>query len=244
MILSRIFSYPWSWGVAIGNTLAAVAVGYWFQSDAGLFSYLLGVAVFLFGFVSWGVLLKYDNGFRAYLSARKTQYQTDDLDILRRDLMRLGSEQGQAQLTQLNTKLTAFIDVLKLRFQADEFTYHRYQQTAETVYQGGIQNLKNLRAALESVKSIDIETLEVRLAQMSETDAERLTLLKRHALHTEQLAKAEQLLVENEEAMTSLTNVSTALANAHTEAPLENRNAIDALEALASRASRYSAATH
>lgn len=241
MTMARSFRYPWTWVAMIVSLAGAVVIFLWFRSDSLPAAAGLATGSLLLGLASWWPMLRLGRDFRQHLQDEQSASQFRDLETLGEDLDRLGSEQGRIQLNQFNDKLDAFMDVLRLRFSEDELTFGRYQQTARLVHEGGLQNLRNLRAALESIKTIDISTLESRLAQMTDDNAERTTLLRRRALHTEQMAKADRLLVENEEAITALTNVSTALANTDTESGMATGDAIEALESLAKRSARYAA---
>ncbi|MGB1108926.1 MAG: hypothetical protein ACPG4N_01140 [Gammaproteobacteria bacterium] len=241
MSIVKSLSYPWTWISTLINLLAAGAVMAWFQSDSLIMAAGLGLGTLLIGLLSWQLLLGSAKDYQSFLNDRALAQDKKNLGSLGQDLLRLNSEQGATQLRQFDDKINAFTDVLKLRFSGGEFTFQRYLHSAQQVHAGGLHNLRNLRAALESVKTIDIQHLERRLAEITDDNPERATLLRRRALHREQMAKAERLLVENEEAITALTNVTTELANTNTETALETSAAIEALEALAERTSRYAA---
>ena len=76
---------------------------------------------------------------------------------------------------------------------------------------------------------------------MTPDDPQYPTLLERRALYQEQIAKTAQLLAENEQALTALTNVTTTLANTDVQGSSSPRDAIAALEKLASNAAKYAA---
>ena len=148
----------------------------------------------------------------------------------------------------LGTKLEGLTEVLRKRLNAGEMTYSRYLGTAHSVYSGGVDKLREVVIALQSVRNIDETYINRRLGELRQDgDAEKVqeeisTLENRLALRERQITRVEKVLTQNETAMTALDSTATALANApigREHADADTDAAVAELEALAVRASKY-----
>ena len=141
--------------------------------------------------------------------------------------------------------------VLMRRLDAGELTYSRYLDTAEQVYLSAIDNLQDIAISLRSVSTIDRQTLDGRLADLrggatqgAASQKEIETLEQRRLMLDRQVGKVTDLLVQNETAMTALDHAATALADARMgkgHASIELEHALQDLDQLARRATRYAA---
>ncbi|MGJ8638713.1 MAG: hypothetical protein ACSHYA_04910 [Opitutaceae bacterium] len=157
------------------------------------------------------------------------------------DLKNLNCESGSDQMLNLEAKYETFVSVVEDKFRPSEITYGRYLGIAEQIYLAGIDNLQQVAIALKSTQSIDRAYVEQQLRHLDNNGVEnedsdyqalrdRLKLLEETATHVD------QLLVENEKAMTQLVQTGAQLAKVRTdprEAKMEMDQAMTELSYLA-----------
>lgn len=141
------------------------------------------------------------------------------------------SEQGIAQLEQVQKRLANLRDILEDKVGRNELIYGRYLGAAEQVYLSVLDNLRAVTAILKGVSTIDTKYISHRLNELQRikkpTDADREeneTLVKRKGLFDEQLEKVNVLLTRNEEAMTQMDDATAAVANMDSD---ESRTSLD-----------------
>jgi hypothetical protein len=254
-LAQEIFRYPLTW--VAGAVIGLFEWGFltWFQPG-----WLVALGVALVGVASglgWVGLLTKSSAFRARLlqravdSARRRITEVDT-ERLRGELDDVGSEQGVAQLQMLTQKRDALIQVLRHRLSAGELTFTRYMGAAEQVYLSTLDNLHDVAVTMTSIKGMDRDYIDQRLATMDvpastqtrtgSAHKERDTLEQRRALLDSQLERVAALFAQNEAAMTGLDNTAAALAQtrmASGEAAMSADQAMLALEDLASRTARF-----
>ena len=221
----------------------------WFRPGLLMSGAALAVALILL--MAWPFFALRDPGFLDRL-VRPPGEQSDEaakrVRKLEDELERLDAEQASEQLRLLRQKLEKLTAVLRHRLDEGEVTYGRYLATAEQVYLASLDNLHEVVVALTSLSGMDAAYLDKRVIEIERdgiTDSERAeleTIHERRALMKQQQAKVEQLLSENERAMTVLDNTSAALAGTRTRsghATVSADDAIRQLEELAGRAGRY-----
>jgi hypothetical protein len=170
-----------------------------------------------------------------------------EIAALRIDLDALVDTQPVEQLDALLSKRQSLINVLQRRLDAGELTYARYLSTSQLVFSSALDNLHEVSVAYESISTIDEPYIERRLAELDADDSdaesadrERATLERRRELRTTQRRRIAQLLAQNESALTALNRTTTALADVPIgKKPEDADAAMDALEELADRATKY-----
>ncbi len=123
----------------------------------------------------------------------------------------------------------------------------RYLATAQQVYASALDNLHEVAVASESIRTIDEQYIQRRLAELRDDDAdeaaagrERDTLERRLELRDTQRRKIARLMAQNESALTALNRTTTALADVPIgKRPEDADAAMAALDELADRASQY-----
>jgi len=167
---------------------------------------------------------------------------------LRASLKSADQNRALAQLNQLKQKMDDFQAVLALRFEPQELTTHRYQSAGQSVFDGAMRNLETIAAYGHGVRKIDEAAL---LAQLNELLSEQQGDSKGAIAIRERLNVAAEgnrhialLLDLNEEAMTSLTRVTTKLASISTKSADTSTSGdmtllIKDLDELAERTERY-----
>jgi len=185
---------------------------------------------------------RYVDRLRADMAAEREAAITE----LRSDFMELGFARGLGQIEQLTEKYDNFIEVLDRQLDPGELTHVRYAGIAEQVFLGGLDNLKEISLALRSISTIDPDRIMGRLANLDATTADEAsevrTLNERLELRKSRTARVEDLLRENEQAMTRLSQVSARIASIRTgsgHAVMDMAQAMTELEDLSERADRY-----
>lgn len=246
-----LFSYPLTWVVVI--VCFAFAGGFiaWFQPP--LLLQLGAVALAAVTFLLWPLLFAGSAEFAQAYYRLPAEIRIDDpehLNMLEQDLTRLGAPQGTEQLRKLRPLLGDLREVLNQRLDSGEVTFARYMGAAEQVYLSALDNLRDVDVALRSVQSIDSAAIGQQLEQLRKPDRpsaaqqQRIdSLVERKNLVDRQYKRVDDLLTQNESAITALLNAATAMANAETQASaaVDADTAMAELERLAARAGRYAA---
>lgn len=247
--LAALVTYPPSW-LALAVCGGALWLFFaWFSPGLVMSAAAIGVALVLL--LAWPVFALRDRDFLDRLvrpPGEESDAAAERMRKLETELHRLGAEQGLEQLRLLRQKLGKLTEVLRHRLDEGEVTYGRYLATAEQVYLAALDNLQEVVIALTSLSGMDAAYLDKRVVEIERdgvTDKERAeleTIYQRRALMLQQRDKVENLLGENERALTVLDNTSAALAGTRTrsgQATVSADEAIRELEALAGRAGRY-----
>lgn len=159
------------------------------------------------------------------------------------------AEQALEQFKQLQKKYENVHTVLKNKLNEGELAYGRFVGASEQVYMTGLENLKQIVAVMQSLGSIEPDYIAQRLQQLEKIGSaspadlkEKETLNKRRRLMDEQLDKVNQLLTNNEEAMTALEEATAAIAAMNTGGKFSDtdyESAIAQLQEIAGRAYLY-----
>jgi hypothetical protein len=164
------------------------------------------------------------------------------IERIRGELNELNHTEALQQLDTLIRKFQNFETVLGKKLDVGELTYNRYLAMAEQVFLNSLDNLEQLAFGLQSVAAVDMDSINERLRTTADEEHERAPLLERAQLWHDQHKKADELLLENEHAMTQLDRVSARLAEIRTReghAQMDMENAMAELENLISKASQY-----
>jgi hypothetical protein len=240
-----VATYPPSW-IAIGAVVVSVGLILALLQPPALLAAVV-IAVGSVAIVVWPLLLSGTGTLKRLQFKARSLPEVSELELrmLGDELERLDDPRPAYQLQAIKEKRDNVTAMLGRRLQTGELTYARYQSTAQQVYLAVISNLREVAVAMGSISTIDPAYIDARLAKLRDEDsestqAEITSLQDRRALATTQQAKATYLLAQNESAMTLLDRTSTALADAPIGlAPQDAEAAMDALEELADRASRY-----
>ena len=159
---------------------------------------------------------------------------------------------GREQFGRVQEKYENISELLKQKLSTGEITFSRFIGAAEQVYLSTLDNLKQIAVLLKSAGSIDTEYVNKRISKMrnrsGSSDAEKKeldALNKRLELRQEQLGKVNDLLSNNEEAMTKMEETTAAIAAMKTDGSLASTDfetAITELQELAQRAQIYNKA--
>lgn len=165
---------------------------------------------------------------------------------LKQGLEEHGCHDGSQQLDKLKAKFDSLYELLGDKLESGEMMFQRYQGIALEVFLSGVDNLTRVLHALKSVREIDPVYIENHLKtlkkQAGSGDAAAATeaqvLESRLKLRENQLAEVQRLLLENEEAMTTLdetTVVISAMDTGQDEGKIDMENSIRDLAEIAER---------
>ncbi|MGF1664482.1 MAG: hypothetical protein ACFCVG_18805 [Kineosporiaceae bacterium] len=240
-------SYPPTW-LAVALTGAGTAALWWWFAPGpvpGLILVGCGILVLAAWPVAAGVTGTV-GGLRRRAAERRDA-GADPVPALRRDLARLPDPRPAQQLTAVLDKGDNFTDVLGRRLDAGEMTYARYLTAGRQVVAAVVHNLSEVSLAFESIRTIDAPGVERRLRELQPgtgraAERERHTLMARLDLWRSQQERIDDLLADNEAAMTALAATATAISRTPMGTPAADSDVATAeLEGLAERASRYAA---
>jgi len=166
---------------------------------------------------------------------------------LKQDLEEHNCHDGSEQLDKLKAKFDTLYELLADKLESGEMMFQRYQGIALEVFLSGVDNLTKVLHALKSVREIDPGYIENHLKMLknqaksgdAEAAAEIQILESRLKLRENQLAEVQRLLLENEEAMTTLDATTVAIAAMDTgqdEGKIDMENSIRDLAEIAERA--------
>ena len=232
-----ISTYPIAVGLGLGVSFGLFNSSWMLLALSGS----LGVAVLAWAINFIGrknaLSVKYLNELRERLQKeREARIQN-----IATELKELKHEAGSVQLANLKAKYESFVAVIEEKFNPGEITFGRYLGIAEQIYLAGIDNLLEATVALKSVRSIDRSYVEKQLKHLDangieNSAADYATLHERIRLLDEASAYVEQLLIENEKAMTQMVEPAARLARVKTdrsEASMEMDQAMTELSYLA-----------
>jgi hypothetical protein len=206
--------------------------------------------------ISW-VLNRYiraGNFEHRYVAKLKTaleQATERKLSDLKKNLSEWGYPRGAEQLEQFRKKFTRLVDVLDDKVNPAEITFARFFGFAQQVMLAGIDNLAAALSAIKSISEIDENYIRKRLKEIGfkkgnlsdAVNEEKAVLEKSLTKKEEQLAKVEQLMLENEKALALLDETTVAIANADLakgEAQVDLESAMNMLSEITERSKEYS----
>lgn len=229
----------------------------------GAAALLLGPSTLLIGLLAGGLgiaglALSTNFGFRREHFANsyiKQLYEKMEQERLERKrhlqlaLNEVRSNEGLNQYKRLTEKFTAFQNLLGEKLTPGELTYGRYLGMAEQVYLAALDNLSAMVGTIKSMNVIDVKYIESRIEELSskkdnpETKEELEALMERLKLKDTQHVKIQNLLSQNEKAMTKMDMTIAAIADMRTEstrATMDFEAAMSELQRLAHKAKDYS----
>jgi hypothetical protein len=175
--------------------------------------------------------------------------RTAMLQELEQDLKKAANKDATRQFERFREKIRAFEEALGDKLQTGELTYARFLGIAEQVYLSAIDNLRGVVAAARSERAIDENYIGGRIAEIegapkrSEAKERELAGLKEQLrIDTEQKAKIEGLLAQNEEALGRFDAAIAAIGDMKTgsgEATMDMESAMSELARIAKRARDY-----
>ncbi|MGH8673406.1 MAG: hypothetical protein ACREVG_03755 [Burkholderiales bacterium] len=175
--------------------------------------------------------------------------RTAMLQDLEDDLKKAGHEEAVRQFERFREKIRAFEEVLADKLQPGESTHARFLGIAEQVYLSGVDNLRGIVSAARSAAAIDeryigkrIGALEGSSKRSAARERELAGLKEQLRVGSEQAAKIDGLLAQNEEALARFDTAIAAIADMKTgpeRATMDMESAMSELARIAKRARDY-----
>lgn len=176
--------------------------------------------------------------------------RTKQVEQLKEKLTKHNGTVAIDQVELFTAKYNNFVEILDQKLSPGELTYNRYLTIAEQVFLGGLDNLEGYAIAKSSVKAIDVARGRDEIARLDAINNRSALDLKtydelqeRLRLHQAQTNKADEYLLENEQALTQLDIVSTRISDINTQqghAKVDLEEAMDELKYLIEKADKYS----
>jgi len=214
-------------------TLGTTALGIISGAGIALFGAETVFILSSLGFLSLGL-----SSFGYNYFVKKEHYQAKYLEKLQKDLERQNKEklenlksnlssdfengqkyatQGINQVKEVQEKIDSFLDVLSGKFDSNSITYKRYSGSVEQVYGSLLDNLKKVVDILRASDTINLSDLKTRLKELIKSDDpadiyEKETLEDRLKTLEQNLDKVNNLMSQNEKALTTIVKVTSELS--------------------------------
>jgi hypothetical protein len=149
----------------------------------------------------------------------------NDLEDLERNrVFRTYADQAGKQYEHLEERFSTFKDLISRRFSSQELSYARYMATVEQLNLLVVHNLQRIASILRSISAINMDYIQSRLDALaalqspsSADEKEWQTLQERKALFQEQLERVNEILSDNEAALTQMDKINTSFARLDTD---------------------------
>jgi len=129
------------------------------------------------------------------------------------------AQQGLEQFERVQQKYESLMGLLEQKLGSGELALGGIWAATEQVYLGVLENLRQVESLLRSIATIERAYIDHRLEKLSRIAApdeadvrERQTLLKRKKMREDQLRNVNELLTQNEEALTQLEEATIAVS--------------------------------
>lgn len=219
---------------AILSVLLLAIFAWWFEPSLPVLAAYAGVALLATLSVpllyrSAGFTLEDELEWLADREAKDHLQLTNRLIKLRAELKDLGIERGVKQATRLTSMLNDYHSVVETRFIGKKNGPIAYLSTARRVQKHAIENLNDMVAVGHSLSSIS------RHDDDHDSNGRREKLSR---LNSEQSARLESLLSENQNLFDALTDTAVEVANINTFSEFERLDTLARLVSLSEIASQ------
>lgn len=212
---------------------------------------LLGIAGLSWIFNYYFFADKFKRKYLDHLNQIIADYTQSKLKNLKEDLKKYNDYVAAKQLEQFIKKFELLVDILKTKFDPDSLTFGRYFGIVQEVYLSGIDNLADILVAHKTVQSIDINYIHDRLNKLGTANKDSMVVKKetealRRSLdsHKEQELKIQNLMAENEMALSQIDETSIAISeiskSRDKQAEIDMENSMKALSEMKERSKYYS----
>ncbi len=233
-----------------GSILFSILFGFSYSK------FLITVALLGIGGISWIFNYyffadKFKRKYLDHLNQIVADYTQSKLKNLKDDLKKFDDYVAAKQLEQFIKKFEVLADILKTKFNPDSLTFGRYFGIVQEVYLSGIDNLADILVAHKTIQSIDVNYINDRLNKLGTADKDSLVIKKEvEALqrsldsHKEQKFKIQELMAENELALTQIDETTIAISeiskSRDKQAEIDMENSMKALAEMKERSKYYS----
>lgn len=199
-----------------GLLLALLAIPLLGFSTPFLVIILIAVGLSGLSFV-WNYMIRSDQFLHTHMDRlqKALQYSTDRKMVkLRQELK--DHQHASIQVQQVDRVFDNLAEILEHKFDTSELTYKRYYGMAQEVFLSSVDNLNEIALSLKSIEEIDKKYIRSRLKELDSNDPldrqEMETLEKRMGLFSATEQQVRSLLIENEKAMTLMSETAIEIA--------------------------------
>ena len=134
------------------------------------------------------------------------------------------AQQGSAQFGRVRKVRDGIQELLTIKLNTNELTFHRFLAASEQAYLSILDNLKDVIAALKSANSIDPEELQQRIKKFGKLKVltgadreEKEALEERVEIWEKHMERVDCLLAKNEKAITAMEGISARISEWQTD---------------------------
>ena len=182
----------------------------------------------------------------AFIAELKTQFS----NLTTANHYQASAKLALNQLVRVVEKFEKFKNILDIKLDEEEITYHRFMSVTEEVYYNILDNLAAIKDIYQSIEDVNLDYINSRLDCLqgqdkltTEMQAELESLQQRKDMILVELQAVNKYLSLNEQAITDLDNMKIKLGKLKTSTP-QAENELDVsivnLRKMAQRLSEYS----
>lgn len=158
----------------------------------------------------------------AFIAKLKTQFS----NLTTANHYQASAKLALNQLVRVIEKFEKFKNILDVKLDEEEITYHRFMSVTEEVYYNILDNLAAIKDIYQSIEDVDLDYINARLDSLQGKDkltpemkAEFESLQKRKDMILSELQSINKYLSINEQAITDLDNMKIKLGKLKTSTP-------------------------
>ena len=143
------------------------------------------------------------------------------------DLYGVKLEDAAIQLQQFQNNFKNFIYILDQKFSPQELAYNRYYTIVQQIVLGGMNNLQTIFLRKKNLIYSNPKEVQKTLKKLQEIENPSKSqqtrideLQKRLTIYEEETAEIDELLAQNDKALTAIDNVSRSIASINTDGNL------------------------
>lgn len=146
---------------------------------------------------------------------------------LSQDLIDINIVDAATQLEQFQNSFKNFVFILDQKFSPEEIAYNRYYSIVQQIILAGMNNLQSIFLRKKNLMNCDLSEIKQTLKRLeglknpTSTQKSRVEeLQKRIDIYNEESSEIDEILAQNEKALTSIDDVSRSIASINTDGNL------------------------
>lgn len=127
--------------------------------------------------------------------------------LISKEFERMNYQDGKLQLQKLVARFENFVEVLDEKFDRTELTYKRFRGVGNEILVVTMENVEQIVSALKNIEDIDHVSVKKQLSDLEisgKNPEKRDVLKKRLLLRDSELRRIDQLVLQNEKAITQM----------------------------------------
>lgn len=190
--------------------LASIVSGVMFGFSGIIFGVAVLLAVTSLGSWVWNYFIKSND----YIMERLNELQSiidketkEKRALISKEFERMNYQDGKLQLQKLVARFENFVEVLDEKFDRTELTYKRFRGVGNEILVVTMENVEQIVSALKNIEDIDHVSVKKQLSDLEisgKNPEKRDVLKKRLLLRDSELRRIDQLVLQNEKAITQM----------------------------------------